>query len=278
MKKKILSSQNKISRPQSSQPNLINQEKALEKSLFLILNSFLSKFEELNRKNNNSYKKLDFNALVSPLKTDLILNIDEKLNLNIKITKNIDQLIEKYIQTFKSFQKMNKISKELTQFLEKNSAEIIRNLNNKKPVDQRGKKISRERSSNSVNLFKRSESSENPKYCQTPTSKEKKLFPDNFRSMAQSMVEKKEEGKQQGLLYSFKKEGKEKIMDELNYLDKEINEMIEENNTLKLSQVQAPKNSKINQKIAAGRKGTTLAQRSQEFLKRKETKEDFMKV
>ena len=96
--------------------------------------------------------------------------------------------------------------------------------------------------------------------------------------MAQSMVEKREEGKQDGVLYSFKKEGKEKIIDELNDLDKEINEMIEENNTLKISQVQVPKNSKINQKVAAGRKGTTLAQRSQEFLKRKGTKEEFMKV
>ena len=88
---------------------------------------------------------------------------------------------------------------------------------------------------NSANLFKRSESSENSKYCQTPKSKEKKVFPDNFRTMAQSMVVKKEEGKQEEILYSFKKEGKEKIIDELNDLDKEINEMIEENNILKIS-------------------------------------------
>lgn len=277
MKKKI-SPRNNINRPQSSQSNLLSNEKALEKSFFLIFNSFLSRFEELNRKNNNSYKKLDFNLLVAPLRSDLILQIDEKLNLILNTTKNIDQLIEKYIQIFKSFHKMNKISNELAQFLDKINAEIIRNLNNKKLVDPRGKKISKERSSNSVNLFKRSESSENAKYCQTPTSKEKKLFHDNFRVMAQSMVVKKEEGKQEGVLYSLKKEGKEKIIDELNDLDKEINEMIEENNILKISQVQVPKNLKMNQKVAAGRKGTTLAQRSQDFLKRKETKEEFMKV
>jgi hypothetical protein len=277
MKKKNINLQNQCSRPTSSQSNLISQEKALEKSLFVILNAFLTKFEEINRKNKNSYKKLDFNSMVTPLKSDLLFQIEERLSSSLKFTKKIDEQIEKYIQTFKSFQRMNKISTEMSQFLDKINAEIIRNLNNKKPVDPRGRKITKERGANSVNLIKRSDSSETGRFFETPKIKEKNQERNNFRYAVQSDLEKKEEKKQPNVLYSFKKEGKDKIMDEISDLEKEINEMLQENIVVK-NQKTKPQNEKLHKKIAAERKGTTLAQRSQEFLKKKETKEEFMKV